>query len=107
MQTLDKNKEIGGGFQPWTKVANVFCCFGEAQLLKKSAWLLHVIEDEAPATACNESEVSRTSNRTFYHHASNPDLWDYQSKNSPWILTGPHNSPAPLAGNKGEKGAPS
>ncbi len=36
------------------------CCFGiapRAQLLKKSAWLLHLIGDKVPPTACDRSEV--------------------------------------------------
>ncbi len=36
------------------------CCFRQcAQLLKKSAWLLHVIGDKAPPSARDKSEVPR------------------------------------------------
>ncbi len=56
------------------KNKKVRCCLSfvpRAQLLKKSAWLLHLIGDKAPPTALDSSEVARTVNRRCYPHIGN------------------------------------
>ncbi len=45
------------------------CCLGlaaRAQFLKKSAWPLRLIGDEAPSAARDSNECGRTVNRCFY-----------------------------------------
>ncbi len=48
---------------PYHVDVSCWCSLGiapRAQLLKKSAWLLHLIGDEAPPAAHDSSEVART-----------------------------------------------
>ncbi len=50
------------------------CCLGiapRAQLLKKSTWLLHLIDDKALPAARDRSEVARALNRRCYPHTGN------------------------------------
>ncbi len=50
------------------------CCSGEpsrAQLLKKTAWLLHLINNNAPPAALDSSEVARTLSQSCYPHTGN------------------------------------
>ncbi len=54
-----------------------------AQLLKKSAWLLHLIGDKAPPVACDSSEVARTSNRRCCPHTGNGGHSWYLSSSLP------------------------
>ncbi len=52
------------------------CCLSfvpRAQLLKKSAWLLHQIGDKAPPTALDRSEIARTLNCHCYPHPENSE----------------------------------
>ncbi len=52
----------------------LFCCLGIAprvQLLKKIAWLLHIIGDKVPQAARDSTEVECSLNRRFYPHAKN------------------------------------
>ncbi len=48
---------------------NCCCCLGKAQraqLLKKSAWLLHLIGNKAPPAARDSNEVAGTLNQRCY-----------------------------------------
>ncbi len=52
-------------------------CLGiapRAQLLKKSAWLLHNFCDEAPPTSHASNKVARACGRHCYCHAENSEL---------------------------------
>ncbi len=67
------------GFYPLVMTIDaVFFCLGVAprvQLLKKSAWYLHLIGDKAPPAARDSSEVARALNRRWYPHVWNCGLW--------------------------------
>ncbi len=54
-----------------------FCCLGRApraQLLKKSAWLLHLVSDKAPPAAHDSNEVACAFNWCCYPHTGNEGL---------------------------------